>query len=114
MEVSPLNLTGLEGEVAQNRFITGVVENPTNPMGFLAVAVIPATPNPQNSVQWIQITTAPPVLGDFSLRPHKSKIFVLKRLKLDPNPGLIHLGHVAARSSSGKSSYTILPQRARI
>lgn len=114
MEVSPLNLTGLEGEVAQNRFITGVVENPTNPTGFLAVAVIPATSNPQNSVQWIQITTAPPVLGDFSLRPHKSKIFVLKRLKLDPNPGLIHLGHVAARRSSGKSSYTILPQCARI
>lgn len=84
------------GRGCSQPFITGVVENPSNPTGFLGCQCQSSPPKPQNSVQWIHTTTAPPVLRDSSLRPNKPKIF-MKRLKLDPNLGLIHSGHVAAR-----------------
>lgn len=94
------------GRGCSEPFLTGLT-------GFLGCQCQSSPPKPQNSIQWIHITTAPPALRDFSLTPNKPKIFV-KRLKLDPNLALIHSGHVAARRSSDKFSYKILPQRARI
>lgn len=79
------------GRGCSEPFSTGVVEDPPNPAGFFGCwchSSHPQTPklNPKDPHH-----TALPVLRDFSLRPNKPKIF-LKRLKPDPNLGLICSG----------------------